>query len=280
MEASVMPIPVRVLDRMKGGLKRLLPILTQQKTRDVSEADTVTLIKDVLAEVFGYDKYAELTGEHAIRGSYCDLAVKLEEKVVQLIEVKAIGIALDDRHVKQIVDYAANEGVEWVILTNALTWRLYQVIFAKPIDKRLLLEINLLSLDLKSEDTFEKLYLFSKEGFVKGAQIELRDRQDASSRYMISALLLNNDTVISTIRRELRRVVDVGVEEEVILAVLRDEVIKRETLEGPNADQAARRVSKHANHAIYTSSKSSPSATPTSESPCPPKNENVINPQA
>ena len=35
------------------------------------------LVKDLLAEVFGYDKYAELTSEHAIRGTYCDLAVKV-----------------------------------------------------------------------------------------------------------------------------------------------------------------------------------------------------------
>ena len=58
-----MPITTRVRDRMTAGLKRLLPILAQQKTRDVSEADTVTLVKDVMAEAFGYDKYAELTGE-------------------------------------------------------------------------------------------------------------------------------------------------------------------------------------------------------------------------
>jgi predicted type IV restriction endonuclease len=146
--------------------------------------------------------------------------------------------------VKQAVDYAANQGVEWVILTNGLAWRLYQVVFAKPIDKRLLLEIDLLTVDLKKEDQLEKLYLFSKEGFSKGAHIELRDRQDASSRFMIAALLLNNDSIISTIRRELRRVVEVGVDEEVILHVLREEIIKRETLEGPQADQAIRRVTR------------------------------------
>lgn len=250
-----MPLPNRVRERMVSGLKRLIPILQQQKTRDISEADTVTLVKDVLADVFGYDKYAELTGEHGIRGTYCDLAIKLDDKVTKISEVKAIGIELDDRHVKQAVDYAANLGVEWVILTNAVTWRLYQVLFAKPIDKRLLIEINLLNLDLKSDETFEKLYTLSKEGYLKGAQIELRDRQDASSRYMIAALLLNNETVISTIRRELKRVVDVGVEEEVILAVLREEVIKRETLEGPAADQAARRVSKRSDRALRTASK-------------------------
>lgn len=262
-----MAIPNRVRDRLVSGLKRLLPILAQQKTRDISEADTVTLVKDLLSEVFGYNKYTELTSEYAIRGTFCDLAIKIDEKLVQLIEVKAIGMELDDRHVKQAIDYAANEGVEWVILTNAATWRLYQVMFAKPIDKRLLVELNLLSLDLKSVDTLEKLFLFTKEGYARGAHLELRDRQDASSRYMIAALLLNNDAVISTVRRELRRVVDVGVDEEVILTVLRDEVIKRETLEGPAADQAARRVSKRADRALRTASKSSDGIAPVEAPP-------------
>lgn len=45
---------------MTSGLKRLVPIILQQRAKDISEADTVTLVKDVLADVFGYDKYAEL----------------------------------------------------------------------------------------------------------------------------------------------------------------------------------------------------------------------------
>jgi predicted type IV restriction endonuclease len=267
-----MAISNRVRDRVVNGLRRLAPIIAQQKTRDVSEADTVTLVKDILSDVFGYDKYAELTSEHAIRGTFCDLAIRLEEKLVELVEIKAVGIALDDRHVKQGVDYAANQGIEWVILTNGVVWRLYQVVFAKPIDKRLLLEIDLLNIDPKKEDQLEKLYLFSKEGFSKGAHIELRDRQDASSRYMIAALLLNNESVIATIRRELRRVVDVGVDEDVILHVLREEIIKRETLEGPQAEHAIRRVSRREDRPLRTArakaedvAQPSPTQTPASQ---------------
>src|SRR5688572_1646480 len=168
-----MAIPNKVRDRLQAGLKRMVPIIQQQRVRDVSEADTVTLVKDLLSEVFGYDKYAELTSEHAIRATFCDLAVKIEDKLVQLIEVKAVGTALDDRHVRQVIDYAANQGVEWVILTNAAVWRLYQVIFAKPIDKRLLAEVDLTAADTKRDEHLDRLFLFTKEGFVKGAHVEL-----------------------------------------------------------------------------------------------------------
>lgn len=236
-----MAIPGRVRDRMIAGLKRLVPIVLQQKARDVSEADTVTLVKDLLSEIFGYDKYTELTSEHAIRGTYCDLAVKLDDKLVQLIEVKSAGSALDDRHVKQSVDYASNQGVEWVLLTNASVWRLYQVIFAKPIDKRLLAEFDITAIDPKKDAHLEMLYLFTKEGFAKGAHLELRDHQDATSRFLLSALIVENDSVVAAIRRELRRVVDVLVDDEVIVRVLREEVIKRDNLEGPEAESAIKR---------------------------------------
>lgn len=239
-----MPIPNRVRERLVAGMKRMVPIILQQKDRDVSEADTVTIVKDLLADAFGYDKYSELTSEHAIRGTFCDLAVKIESKLVQLIEVKSAGSILDDRHVKQAIDYASNQGVEWVILTNASIWRLYQVIFAKPIDKRLLVEIDLTTVDLKKEDQLERLFLLTKEGFVKGAHVELRDRQDATSRYLLAALLTQNDSVVSAIRRELRRVVDVLVDDADIIKVLTDEVIKRDAMEGPSAEEAAKRVSR------------------------------------
>lgn len=239
-----MAIPSRVRERIITGLKRLQPIVAQQRARDVSEADTVTVVKDLLSEVLGYDKYAELTSEHCIRGTYCDLAVKIEDKLVQLIEVKAAGLELDDRHVKQAIDYASNQGVEWVILTNATIWRLYQVIFAKPIDKRLLTEIDLATIETRKDEHLERIYLLTKEGFAKGAHIELRDKQDATSRYTLAALLLHNDSVVSAVRRELKRLVDVSVSEEDIVRVLRDEVIKRDTLEGPNAESAERRVNR------------------------------------
>jgi hypothetical protein len=239
-----MAISKRSVERMTSGLKRLMPIIQQQKIRDVSEADTVTLVKDIMAEVFGFDKYTDLTSEHAIRGTYCDLAVRIDDKLIELIEVKSAGTTLDDRHVKQAIDYAANEGVVWVVLTNGSVWRLYQVLFAKPIDKRLLLEVDLTTLALKGDDCIECLAPFMKEGFTKGVQEELRDRQDATSRYLLSALILNNDNVVGAIRRELRRVVDVLVRDDEIVKVLRDEVIKRETTDGPEAEAAVRRVNR------------------------------------
>ena len=100
------------------GPKRFQPIIQAAKARDAWESDTVTIITDYLTEIFGYDKYSEVTSEHEIRGTFVDLAIKVNDTLLFLIEAKAIGLILNDKHLKQAVDYAANKGVDWVVPTN------------------------------------------------------------------------------------------------------------------------------------------------------------------
>lgn len=245
-----MNIPKRVEDRFKSTLKQYVDVLTKQLDRDVSEADTVTIVKDLLNDLFGYDKYAELTSELAIRGTYCDLAIRLDGKPRLLIEVKAIGLSLNEKHTKQAVDYAANQGLEWVVLTNGVRWILYHVLFKKPIEQTVVAELDLLATNLKNDCDLEKLYLLSKEGFVKGAMSEYRERKDATSRFAIAAILLNSDDILKLLRREIRRVSGVMIEQDAITQVLRDEVIKREALEGDRADHAQRKVSRRSDRSL------------------------------
>jgi len=122
-------IPVKVLDRFKENLNKIQKVIEQAKNRDINEADTVVIVSDVLSLLFGYDKYTEITREYAIKGQYCDLAVKIDEKLKFLIEVKAIGITLSEKHYQQALTYGANNGTEWIILTNGLVWNIYKVRF-------------------------------------------------------------------------------------------------------------------------------------------------------
>jgi len=244
-----MPLSSKVADRLIAGIKRFQPILTAAKARDAGEADTVTIIKDMLGDVFGYDKYSEVTSEHAIKGTYCDLAIKIDTTLQTLIEVKAIGLELKDSHVKQAVDYAANQGVTWVVLTNGIIWRIYKVTFEKPIGQDLVVDLDFLSLKPKTD--FEDLYLWCKEAWgASSALDEFEARKQALSRFLIGAVILS-EPVLDVIRRELRRVsqlskasADVRIDTEQIEKVLTEEVIKREVLEGAKADEAARKVSK------------------------------------
>ncbi|MDX1964164.1 MAG: type I restriction enzyme HsdR N-terminal domain-containing protein [Pirellulales bacterium] len=237
-------IPKKVQDRLVSGIKKFQPILDQSKSRDVGEADTVTIVKDMLTEVFGYDKYSEVTSEYAIKGTFCDLAIKLDNELKCLIEVKAIGLELKDGHVKQAVDYATNEGVDWVILTNGIHWRVYKVAFSKPIDKDLVIDINFCCLNTKQEDDLQILFMWCREAWVKSLLGDYHTQQQALSRFFIGNMLLSNP-VLNSIRKGLKQISpDVRIEIEQIQLVLINEVIKREVMEGDKADEAKKKINK------------------------------------
>jgi len=136
-------LPKKVAERLADGIKRFKPIITEQKTRDAGEADTVTLVTEILADVFGYDKFKDITSEFPVKHTCCDIAIKIDDKVQTLIEVKAVGQELKDKHVEQAVNYAANQGVDWVVLTNGQHWRAYFVKIKKPIEQELVIDIDL-----------------------------------------------------------------------------------------------------------------------------------------
>ncbi|MBX3134552.1 MAG: type I restriction enzyme HsdR N-terminal domain-containing protein [Gemmatimonadaceae bacterium] len=242
-------IPAKVSSRLAAGLKRFQPILDGARARDVTEADTVTIVKDILAEILGYDKYAEVTSEHAIRGTYCDLAVKLDGKLAWLIEVKSAGLGLKENHVKQAVDYAANQGCEWVTLTNGTRWLVYRVGFGKPIEHTLVAEVDLSLLSPRKDEDLALLWLLSKEGWLKSHLEDFAAQQEALSKYAIGALVCS-DSVVGVLRRELRRLnPDTRIDSELIQAVLRTDVLKREILEGEKAESARRSLARVARKA-------------------------------
>lgn len=235
-------IPKRVGDRLARSISKFQQVLKLAKDRDVNESNTVSIIKDMLAEVFGYDKYLEVTSEFAIRGTYCDLAIKINNKIEFLIEVKAIGLGLKESHLRQAIEYAANNGAQWVILTSGLIWQVYKIKFEKPINYDLVCEFLFAELDPKNEEHLERLFLLCKEGLAKDAREDFHEKTLTVNRFVLGALVLS-DEVISSIRRELRKLSDgVLVTPEEIIQVLSNDVIKREVLDGEEAAKAQSRV--------------------------------------
>ncbi len=252
-------IPTKVQDRLSASVKRFQPILTSAKSRDVNESDTVTIIIDMLADVFGYDKYSEITSEYSIRGTFVDLAIKLDTKLQLLIEVKAIGLDLKEAYIKQAVDYAANEGIEWVVLTNGALWQIYKITYGQPVGSDLVLQIDFMHLSAKSTNDIENLFLLTREGLGKSVLGDYHTQRQALSRFFIGAITIS-DPVLDVIRRELRKISpDVKIDNDQIKDVLVQEIVKREVMEGEKADEAQRKVARMNKKPIKKVTKDSPS---------------------
>lgn len=243
-----MAISKKVSDRISINLKRFQTILSDAKSRDISESDTAVILGDMLAELLGYKKYTEITTEFAIRGTYVDLAVKVGNDVRFLIEAKAINVDLKDNHIKQAVDYGANHGIEWVVLTNGAIWQVYKIHFKQPIDKSLIFEVDLLNISPKNSQLLECFGTLSREGFTQSSMTAFFQQQQATSKYSLAALL-TSENVLAALKKELKKISPtIKIDDEFLKATLQNEVLKRELVDSEEA-KAAVEVIKKANKA-------------------------------
>lgn len=244
-----MKVSKRFINRARPALKKFDRVLHDARARDVNESDTCVILTDFITEVLGYDKYAEITSEFMIRSTYCDLAIKIGGKLHFLIEVKSIGTDLRENHLKQAVDYAANQGCEWVILTNGVNWQAHRVTFEKPIGHELVFNLDLLDPSNKPATVLTQLYSLSREALSTTAIESLHARREATSAYVVAQLLVE-DRMLRALRRRLRaQFKGLRITESDVRSILSGEVIKRELMEGERAGAATRLVRRYARKA-------------------------------
>ena len=203
-----------------------------------------------------------------IRSTFCDLAVKLDGTLAFLIEVKAIGLEPKEQYIRQAVDYAANQGVDWVVLTNGTSWRVYKVSFTKPIAHELVVDLDMLAMNARNAEHLELLGLLAKEGWQKAHLGDYHSQKQALSRFTLGALVVS-PAVLDVLRREVRRLSpEVRIDTDEIKIALETDVIKRDVLEGEKAEAARRHISRAAGRTLRAAKSSSdvPSAAdPTDE---------------
>lgn len=244
-------LPKKVAERLAKELPAFQKILQSAKDRDINESDTVVIVSDLLATVFGFNKYSEITTEFCIRGTYCDLAVKVDDSIQYLIEAKAIGLGLKDNHLRQAVSYGANKGIPWIVLTNGINWDVYRIRFEQPIQTDLVCSIDLLSINPKKIDDQEKLFILCREGLSKAAMAQFAERVQSVNRFVIAAIL-QTEPVVSLVKKELKKLVPgLKVENAEIEAIMKSDVLKRESIDGEEATKAATKIKK-ANKTVKT----------------------------
>lgn len=240
-------IPVKVKTRLIAGIKKFQGIVEKAQAKDINESDTVTIISDILSDVFGYDKYTEITSEFAIKKTFCDLAIKLDGQPKLLIEAKAAGLDLKEQHIRQAVDYGANSGVEWVILTNSVCWKVYSIGFGKPVTAELVYEFDLTQINTKKQNDLELVYYLTREAMTKGSKTSLDEyhtQQQLVNRYTITHILLAEPT-LDLVRRTLRKMSsDLKVSNDEIQKIILEEILKRDVLDDERSVPAKKAVMK------------------------------------
>lgn len=237
-------IPKKVSERLTKQTRKFQKILREQKTQDINESDTVHIVVAMLNEIFGFEEFREITAEYKIKGQFCDLAVKTDDKVKYLIEVKAIDLDLKENHLRQVISYGADAGIQWVVLTNGVDWEIYRIKFEKPLGHELLCTFNILDLKPHKKEAQENLFLLCKEGISRDVIQEYSDHKKNVNKFRISAVL-QSDTGLNMIRKGLRKVSPgVKVDTDEIYSILTNDVLKHAVVEGADFEEAVSSVRK------------------------------------
>lgn len=235
-------IPKKVTERLSKGVTKYKRVLKKALDRDVNESDTVSIITDMLSDVFGFDKYSEVTSEYCVKKTYCDLAVTVDDSIVYLLEAKAIGLTLKDNHLRQAVNYGANEGIPWVVLTNGIEWHVYKIELKKQVTHELVCSINFIDLSPRKKEDQEKLFVLCKEGVKKDVLDIFHEKAQCVNKFVIADILAS-EAVVPVVRRVLRKMSPgLRVETPEIEAIIKGEIIKREILESEKSKAAQSKV--------------------------------------
>lgn len=235
-------ITKKTSERIVEGIKTYQGVIKKALQRDVNKSDTCIIIVDILSEVLGYDKYKEVTNEFFIGNTFCDIAVKVEETLSLLVEVKAVGLPLKKEQVSRVRNYARRKGIKYTLLTNGIEWLLFETNPNKKKQNNAALKINFLELSANSKSDIEKLYIISKEGIKKSFIRDYKEKQDVQNRYVIGAVMLS-DNFSELLKKELRKLSSYhNFDDNEIKEILKHEVIKREIIDNAAAKRVAKKI--------------------------------------
>ncbi len=177
--------------------------LTKKQNLEVDESATRIMVNNFLTDVLGYAELDDIKTEYNIRGEYADYVIQLARKKHIVIEVKSIQIDLNDRHLRQSLSYAANEGIDWILLFNGKQIKLYRVLFGKPISYHPVFDYDLTDLSTIKQAASEIAYL-GKKCVQKGELDTYWKRFDALTPSSLVKAIYTED-VIRAIRLRLKK---------------------------------------------------------------------------
>jgi len=160
------------------------------------------MTNNFLTDILGYKELDEIKTEFRIRSEYADYVIQIKRKKHFVVEVKSIDLDLNEKHLRQSLSYAANEGIDWILLLNGREIQLFRVNFGKPISTTLIYK-----LDLMDSDDFKKapelLWNLTKRAVEKGDLEDFWKRTNALNPINLAKTLYSEE-IVKRLRNDLK----------------------------------------------------------------------------
>lgn len=188
-------------EKMNNALKAYCRKYLYGNIKDLDESGTRLLINSFLSDILNFEPIEEIKTEYMIRGTYADYMIQIKGVRHFLVEVKAFSLSLSDKHLRQTINYGANEGVEWALLTNGKCFNFYKILFAKPIESKLIFSVDLTDTG-SFKNSLESLQYLHKDSILKNGLAHLWNKTVALSPNNLAGILYA-PTILNFIKRTI-----------------------------------------------------------------------------
>ncbi len=215
-------------ERIRAAIPDLAATLGKFVAKDSNEEETRLLVTAIL-EALGFDRFSDLNVEYRVRHEFVDYGLQVDGKIVAFVEVKRVAQRLNDRHLSQVLAYATNHGVPWMVLTNGQVWQAFHQATAEgsPVAVDLFLSVDLLDSQVSLTEKVNKLFYLSKESFKRGLIGELWRQTLATSPKAVASAILSS-RVVDEVRRELRQRKAPNIEMDELTELIRTSVLRED----------------------------------------------------
>jgi hypothetical protein len=188
----------KLLFAVKAYVKKFL----SNKSMELDESGTRLMINSFLTDVLGYEPIEEVKTEYMIRGTYADYVVQIKGVQHFLVEVKALSLQLSANHLRQATNYGANEGIDFILLTNGKSFDFYKVLFNQPIEIKKIFSIDLSTTDSVKQSIDYLQFLHRDSVTHKGLDFLWNKTMALNPEYI--AGLLYDPKVINFVKKTLK----------------------------------------------------------------------------
>jgi hypothetical protein len=204
--------------KLLNSLKAYRKDFLDGRLKELDESGTRLMINRFLSDVLGYKQIEEIRTEYMIKGTYADYVIQVNTMRYFLVEVKALSFQLSEKHLRQTVNYGANEGIEYALLTNGRNFEFYKIIFAQPISSHLIFTIDL-SDAATLKDAASYFQHLHKESVIKNSFKPLWNKCEATDPYNIAGIICS-DAVLDCIKKLIKVRYNEKCEDEMILSAV------------------------------------------------------------
>jgi predicted type IV restriction endonuclease len=203
--------------------------------QNLSEADTRAYLIDPLLHLLGYDSFDTLRREVQIPATkeFLDYELRSGGKAIAIVEAKALRHSIAAQHAAQCVQYASVLGIRWCLISNGVSWLIYDGNGRGDLNDKKVAEIRLDASSAEMDEALRVLSCFAHD------TIPLVDRSPFMVERVLRAELSQADSAsIAALRNAVRARLGQRLDSAAIVEVLR-RMMERPRVSAPTPDVQA-----------------------------------------